>query len=252
MFAMAGSLRFLWALDAIGGEATGALAHLLWQKFSTKGRLAEAYRRLQATGKIDVHGAGPLDERIIRLTVQGRHACLAGVDPEARWARPWDGIWRIVAFDIPEKDASLRAALRRRLHEHRFGWLQNSVWISPDPIEEFRALMSEKRLLPESLTLLDAKPSGGESNEAMVTSAWDFAALDKAHEHYLEILCLRPNRLQKISTWIAWLEMEHRAWARLASQDPFLPRVLLPRFYRGQTIWKARQEAHAAFRDAIG
>jgi phenylacetic acid degradation operon negative regulatory protein len=182
------------------------------------------------------------------LTADGQRTCQAKTDPETLWARPWDGVWRIVAFDIPETDASLRARLRRKLHEHRFGWLQNSVWISPDPVDEFRALMSEKRLLPESLTLLEARPSGGESNEAMVASAWDFAALDKSHERYLEILRLRPGRLQKPTAWLSWLETEHRAWTHLTQQDPFLPQVLLPRFYRGQAILRTRQEALAAFR----
>ena len=108
----------------------------------------------------------------------------------------WDGTWRIVAFDIPEVDAALRARLRRKLHEHRFGWLQNSVWITPDPVDEFRALLSEKRLLPDSLSLLEARPAGGESNEAMVAAAWDFVALAKSHDHYLKILQLYPNRMQ--------------------------------------------------------
>ena len=248
---MAGSIRFLLALGAVGGEVTGALAQTLWRKFSTTGRRAEAYRRLQASGHIEIRGSGPLDERIIRITSQGSQICRAKVDPERLWARPWDGLWRIVAFDIPEKDTKIRTQLRRKLHEHRFGWLQYSVWISPDPTEEFRALLSEKHLLPESLTLLEAHPAGGESNEAMVTSAWDFAALDKAHEQYLEVLRLRPNGLQKPAAWLLWLETEHRAWAALAQRDPFLPRVLLPRFYRGPAVWAARQEAHAAFRDAF-
>lgn len=248
---MAGSIRFLLALGAVGGEVTGAVAHTLWHKFSTSGRRAEAYRRLQASGHIEVHGSGPLDERIVRLTTKGSQACQIDVDPEERWARPWDGVWRIVAFDIPETDANVRARLRRKLHEHRFGWLQNSVWISPDPTDEFRALLSERRLLPESLTLLEAHPAGGESNEAMVTAAWDFAAFDKGHTQYLELLRLRPNRFQKPTVWLAWLETEHRAWAHLAQRDPFLPRVLLPRFYRGPAVWAARQEAHAAFRSAL-
>ncbi len=248
---MAGSIRFLLALGALGGEATGALAHTLWHKFSTTGRRAEAYRRLQASGQIEVHGSGALDERIIRLTTAGARICRSEVDPEQLWARPWDGVWRIVAFDIPETDAKTRAQLRRRLHEHRFGWLQNSVWISPDPVDEFQALLCEKHLLPESLTVLDARPSGGESDEAMATSAWDFAALDKGHEHYLEVLRLRPKRFQKLAVWLSWLETEHRAWTNLARRDPFLPRVLLPRSYRGPAIWAARQEAHATFQAAI-
>lgn len=249
---MAGSFTFVLALGAIGGEASGELAHALWKQISTKARLAEAYRRLQAAGQIEVHGTGPLDERIIRLTADGQRTCRANLDPEQLWSRPWDGTWRIVAFDIPEVDAALRARLRRKLHEHRFGWLQNSVWITPDPVDEFRALLSEKRLLPDSLALLEARPAGGESNEAMVASAWDFAALDKSHDHYLKILQLHPNRLQKPAAWLSWLETEHRAWSRLTRQDPFLPRSLSPRFYRGQTIWKARQEAFAAFHAALG
>ena len=248
---MAGSLRFVLALGAFGGEISGALAHRLWQKVSTKERLAEAYRRLQASGKIEVHGVGPVDERVIRLTADGHAHCRAGVDPKQLWNRPWDGVWRIVAFDIPESEASLRSRLRRRLHEHRFGWLQNSVWISPDPIEEFHAALSEQRLLPDCLTLLEAKPAGGESNEAMVASAWDFTALDKSHGHYLEILRLRPTRLQKQAAWLSWMDTEHRAWSSLARQDPFLPQALLPSSYRGQSVWNARQEAFAAFRSTL-
>ncbi len=248
---MAGSIRFLLALGAVGGEVTGALAHTLGRKFSTTGRRAEAYRRLEASGHIEVHGRGPLDARIVRLTDKGRSACRAEVDPENLWARPWDGVWRIVAFDIPETEAKTRAQLRRKLHELRFGWLQNSVWISPDPTDEFRALLSEKQLVPESLTLLEAHPAGGESNESMAAAAWDFAALEKGHEQYLKILQLRPNRVQTLTAWFSWLETEHRAWTHLARRDPFLPQPLLPPGYRGHEVWAARQEAHAAFRSLV-
>lgn len=248
---MAGSYRFLLALGAAGGEVSGALAHMLWEKVSTKARLAQSYRRLQATGKIEVHGDGLVDERIIRLTADGKSECLAGVDPPALWARPWDGIWRIVAFDIPEIEASLRTRLRRRLHEHRFGWLQNSVWISPDPIDEFRAKASEQHLLPEALTLFEATPAGGEGNESLVTSAWDFAMLDRSHEDYLQVLRLRPNRLRKATSWLPWLETERRAWACVVRRDPFLPRKLHPRGYRGPEVWTARQTALADFRGTL-
>ncbi len=248
---MAGSIRFLMALGAVGGEIGGAAAHALWQQISPRARLAEAYRRLRAAGQIEIQGTGPLDARIVRLTETGRRAAHGEVDPEARWGRPWDGVWRLVAFDIPERDAKLRARLRRKLHEHRFGWLQNSVWISPDPVDEFRAQLSEKSLLPESLTLLEARPVGGENDAALVSAAWDFAALDKYHTHYLEVLRLRPNSLQQTAAWLSWLETERRAWEEIVRHDPFLPQVLLPRLYRGQAIWQARQEAFAACRTAL-
>ena len=230
---------------------TGALAHALWHRFSTTGRRAEAYRRLHAAGRIELQGSGPLDTRIVRLTADGSRLCRAEVDPERLWARPWDGIWRIVAFDIPDSETPLRARLRRRLRALRFGWLQNSVWISPDPTDEFRALLGERHLFPESLTLLEARPAGGESDAALVASAWDFAALDKMHEHYLEVLRLRPSRLQKRAAWFSWLETEHRAWCALARRDPFLPRALHPRLYRGPAVWTARREAHASFQSTV-
>lgn len=43
----------------------------------------------------------------------------------------WDGKWRIVIFDIPEKKKAAREALRRRLRELGFYQLQRSVWIFP-------------------------------------------------------------------------------------------------------------------------
>ncbi|MBU1033109.1 MAG: hypothetical protein ABII13_01355 [Patescibacteria group bacterium] len=43
----------------------------------------------------------------------------------------WDGKWRIVIFDIPENERSLRNAFRRKLRELDFRHLQGSVWICP-------------------------------------------------------------------------------------------------------------------------
>ena len=231
-------------LAAAGHEMSGALARLLWEKLSLKGRLHQSLLRLEASGKIVLHGKGALDQRIIRLTEDGqRLAC--GVDPPSRWSRPWDGLWRIVAFDIPESATALRTRLRRRLHEYRFGWLQNSVWICPDTIDEFRAKLSEKNTVPDSLTFLEAKAIGGESHEAMVHSAWDFEALAKGYTSYFNILRLRPGRTRGLDAWQSWIEAEHRAWRQLVRRDPFLPAQLLPANYPGRKAWAARQEAFA-------
>ena len=39
------------------------------------------------------------DDRLYRLSAQGRLHVLGGRDPEERWARPWDGHWRLVLFE---------------------------------------------------------------------------------------------------------------------------------------------------------
>ena len=43
------------------------------------------------------------DDRLYRLTWQGRLHALGGRDPLARWSREWDGRWRLVLFDVPTK-----------------------------------------------------------------------------------------------------------------------------------------------------
>ena len=43
----------------------------------------------------------------------------------------WDGKWRMVAFDIPEKLKSGRNALRNKIKELGFYEFQKSVWIYP-------------------------------------------------------------------------------------------------------------------------
>lgn len=42
----------------------------------------------------------------------------------------WDGIWRVVVFDIPEKNKKVRNALRQTLKMLEFYQLQKSVWAS--------------------------------------------------------------------------------------------------------------------------
>jgi len=48
----------------------------------------------------------------------------------------WDGKWRIVLFDIPEKDRNFRDILREHLRALQFFKLQHSVFVSPYPFEK--------------------------------------------------------------------------------------------------------------------
>jgi hypothetical protein len=53
----------------------------------------------------------------------------------------WDGQWRLVIFDIPEKYRLARMALTKKLKEMGFYQCQKSVWIYPFPcLEEIEFL----------------------------------------------------------------------------------------------------------------
>jgi len=60
----------------------------------------------------------------------------------------------LVLFDVPEARRSTRNKLRLYLQDRGFGYLQNSVWITPDPVAEQRALLADGPVDVESLILL--------------------------------------------------------------------------------------------------
>ena len=66
------------------------------------------------------------------LTEKGRLKCLnIQLQNIKNKKNKWDGKWRMVAFDIPEKYKRGRDALRHKLKEIGFCELQKSVFITP-------------------------------------------------------------------------------------------------------------------------
>lgn len=55
--------------------------------------------------------------------------------------KKWDGKWRIVIFDIWEKNKRKRDLLRQELIDFGFIKLQNSVWITPYDCEDYVNLL---------------------------------------------------------------------------------------------------------------
>jgi phenylacetic acid degradation operon negative regulatory protein len=250
---MGGSLQLTLSLLAVGSEMAEATATWILARSTRSGNLQRKFARLTATGAIIVSREGPVDQRILRLTGEARCRLLGGVDPEVEWRRCWDGVWRLVTFDIPETSLALRNQLRRRLRGFRFGWLQNSVWISAHPIDAFQQSVGEMALNPESLVYFEARPAGGESHAALVNGAWDFRVIFKNYAVYREVLRLRPDQITGTAAgWFRWLAVEHRAWGRIARSDPFLPLELQPPGYPGQAVWAERREALQAFARALG
>ena len=61
----------------------------------------------------------------------------------------WDGKWRVVVFDIPEKYRHLRNNVRSILKRAGFVQLQQSVWVFPFDCEELTELIkTESNLSP--------------------------------------------------------------------------------------------------------
>ncbi len=187
---------------------------------------------------------GRPDARIYRLSEKGRIQALGGRDPEQQWARTWDGRWRLVAFDIPVEQNTRRQRLHRYLKHQGFGCLQDSMWITPDPMEEEKELLKREAINVESLILLDAQPCAGETNKQIVSGAWRFSRINGNYSRYLQVLAQCPfetldheaaaKRLRR------WAERERMAWLEAVTDDPLLPHCLLPYGYMGKRAWRQR------------
>ena len=80
-------------------------------------------------------------KRYARITEKGQRMLQMGSEWETiAKKRKWDGRWRVVIFDIPERRRSVRVRLRRFMQEYGFVRLQDSVWIYPYDCEDLIAL----------------------------------------------------------------------------------------------------------------
>lgn len=99
-------------------------------------QLYHIVQRLKQKGWVDTHkDEGKI---IVKLTNKGKNQLnIEG----ALKKEMWDGNFRIVTFDIPEKHRKVRDVLRRRLKEWGFISWQKSIWASKkdlaDPLREF-------------------------------------------------------------------------------------------------------------------
>lgn len=186
----------------------------------------------------------PVLTRVLRLTEAGRLLALGGRDPETQWRRRWNGRWHLVLFDLPNAQTKLRDRLRRYLRSCNFGYLQNSVWISPDPLTGGKAMFEGAPVNVESLLLLEARPCAGESDREIVLGAWDFDKINRLYERHDKVLSARPTRALRDETaakaFRRWTGDERVAWLSAVSADPLLPEALLPQSYRGREAWQNR------------
>ena len=96
-----------------------------WSYPLNKSSLAKALKRLREAGVVELIED---DELILRLTDKGREkAILAQLQTSVG---KWDGKYRIIIFDVPEKRRAVRDLLRYNLKSWGFTQWQQSVWVT--------------------------------------------------------------------------------------------------------------------------
>lgn len=197
---------------------------------------------LEAQGWLESRETSDGTERVYRLTRNGMLRALGGLHPEDRWNRSWDGKWRMVVFDLPEDKRSLRNELRRELRAARFGGLQGSVWISPDPVNVVGEELKKTAASCGMITFFEGITCCGESNSEVVSTAWNFTHIFAGYEKHLAHLRSMPDAVGNgvCESLLEWGRIEKRLWSECMKSDPLLPRTLWPEGYPGESVWKER------------
>ncbi|RAY15879.1 PaaX family transcriptional regulator [Actinomadura craniellae] len=145
--------------------------------------------------------------------------------------RPWDGLWRVVAFSVPEEQRDVRHAARNRLRWYGFAPLYDGVWVSPRDGEQ-AAAESLAELGVRTYTVLTAQAPPGVPQGCDPLDAWD---LDDLRSHYDAFVAERGDLLARtragaISAAEALLARTAvmDTWRHFPNLDPELPEELLP------------------------
>lgn len=129
------------AFAALAGNALQLLKYLPNEQYNLK------FRAKNAAGRLVMKGYARWEEmdgkKYLRITDAGRKAIAFEQAKVAlkNQKKKWDGRWRMVVFDVPEKRRKVRWRLCATMREVGFARLQDSVWVYPYDCEDFIALL---------------------------------------------------------------------------------------------------------------
>ena len=101
------------------------------KKSYKKKSVYNALGRLQKQRLVEITEKG--DETMIKITEAGKKRLLVYNLEEIQIEKPkkWDSRWRIIGFDVPEDKKRAREALRKKMRELGFIYLQKSFFVHP-------------------------------------------------------------------------------------------------------------------------
>jgi phenylacetic acid degradation operon negative regulatory protein len=158
---------------------------------------------------------------------------------------PWDGMWSLVAFSIPEDRRSERDELRKALRWLGFAPLYDGLWVCPrDHADAVMARLKDLGIgtatafrataLPAvTAGPADAADGAGAGVSADIPArAWDLAGLRDRYQEFTEFAGLLRDQTVagEISTADALIARTRvmNEWRAFPAMDPDLPDELLP------------------------
>ena len=116
------------------------------EDYRSKQRFYSLLNKLKRDGLVKKNSSGRQSRWTITKTGLIKLAGIKKVNEEERKLN--DGLWRIVIFDVPEKERPKRIWLRSALTNNNFKMLQKSVWIGKRKLpEKFILSLKQKQMI---------------------------------------------------------------------------------------------------------
>jgi DNA-binding transcriptional regulator PaaX len=240
-------------LDLAEGMAEALLTRgrsLSWnESYPSRKGYNDAVYRLRKKGLIAYRRSGGRNP-VMMLTADGRKRLPEELKPEKWWNKKWNGLWYVLAYDVPESERSYRASLRGFLKRLRMGKLQGSVYVTWRDIRpEFHDLV-EAGAVNNYAFLFESRTVLGLPAREIVHASWNMDRLDTMQRWYCEV-CERnleaiTGNGMAASDLGALAREEFNAYFRIMKDDPLLPRKLWPVRYQGSRAYKLHRRLQQA------
>lgn len=198
-----------------------------------EGNKKSLYQLLSRTEKIgDIKKIKNNGEVYIKLVSKAGHFFDEKISLKKLAEKNWDGLWRLVIFDISETDKLTRDKLRNKLKHLGFTIWQESVYITPHPItDEINEYLKSNNLFPKVICL-EAKTIGVDNHQGFAWIIFNLKTLNKKYLNLINLLnqIVRDYKNKKIKKkdFLKKIQAIFENYQQLILDDPFLPRGLEP------------------------
>lgn len=191
--------------------------------------VVNSVQRMVRTGYLSRDGRGRKAK--YRLSEKGKERIRQKISRFLTDDVKWDGLWRLVIYDIGENQRRDRDHLRKFLKSLGFGMLQRSIWISPHSVKDELETFLEESGMREAVLVVETKYVGGWGDKELASKVWGLSDLEDEYQKFLD-RCQRLRRADKSLR-------KHYQW--LVVSDNLLPSEIFP------TLGKTRKEAIEAY-----
>ena len=160
----------------------------------------------------------------------------------------WDGKWRILSYEIPEKKRELRDKLRREVAGWGLGPWHRSFWVTPHPIiENLKALVSQKEE-EQYIQAFESEHVFG-NKEILIEKVWQRSLLDKRYRELFkkwhEVLSSNPENTSEDAAKLSKFALVIAEYVNVLRTDPGLPTELIGSKWIGFEAYNIFKEIRA-------